>query len=149
MAGIMGGEHSGVGEKTTDLFLESAFFDTIAIAGKARGYGLHTDSSHRFERGVDWRLQREAIERATALILDIVGGEPGPVIEAVDENALPSLSQVTLRNERITQMLGMELPAGDVESYLGGLGLDVKAGGTGEWQVNVPSFRSISRSRLI
>ncbi|PHQ57837.1 MAG: phenylalanine--tRNA ligase subunit beta, partial [Porticoccus sp.] len=73
MAGIMGGEHSGVSEKTTDLFLESAFFDTIAIAGKARGYGLHTDSSHRFERGVDWQLQREAAERATALILKIVG----------------------------------------------------------------------------
>jgi len=72
MAGIMGGEHSGVSENTRDLFLESAFFDTIAIAGKARGYSLHTDSSHRFERGVDWQLQREAIERATALILEIV-----------------------------------------------------------------------------
>ncbi|MEH6389986.1 phenylalanine--tRNA ligase subunit beta [Pseudomonas profundi] len=141
MAGIMGGEHSGVSEKTTDLFLESAFFDTIAIAGKARGYGLHTDSSHRFERGVDWRLQREAIERATALILEIVGGEPGPIVEAVDENTLPRLSQVTLRNDRITQMLGMELPAGDVESYLGGLGLYVKPSGNGEWQVDVPSYR--------
>ncbi|HEC49322.1 MAG TPA: phenylalanine--tRNA ligase subunit beta, partial [Pseudomonas xinjiangensis] len=141
MAGIMGGEHSGVSEKTTDLFLESAFFDTIAIAGKARGYGLHTDSSHRFERGVDWRLQRDAAERATALILEIVGGEPGPLIEAVDEGALPALSRITLRNERITQMLGMQLPATEVEAYLSNLGLSIKASGEGEWQVDVPSYR--------
>ena len=141
MAGIMGGEHSGVSEKTTDLFLESAFFDAIAIAGKARGYGLHTDSSHRFERGVDWRLQRDAAERATALILEIVGGEPGPLIEAVDESALPALSRITLRNERITQMLGMQLPATEVEAYLSNLGLSIKASGEGEWQVDVPSYR--------
>jgi len=141
IAGIMGGEHSGVSEKTTDLFLESAFFDTIAIAGKARGYGLHTDSSHRFERGVDWQLQREAIERATALILDIVGGEPGPVIEAVEPSALPTIAEVTLRSERITQMLGMELPEADIEAYLSNLGLTVKASGAGEWQVTVPSHR--------
>ena len=141
IAGIMGGEHSGVSEKTTDLFLESAFFDTIAIAGKARGYGLHTDSSHRFERGVDWQLQREAIERATALILDIVGGEPGPVIEAVEPSALPTIAEVTLRSERITQMLGMELPEADIEAYLSNLGLTVKDSGAGEWQVTVPSHR--------
>ncbi|SDS18645.1 phenylalanyl-tRNA synthetase beta subunit [Halopseudomonas xinjiangensis] len=141
IAGIMGGEHSGVSDKSTDLFLESAFFDTIAIAGKARGYGLHTDSSHRFERGVDWQLQREAIERATALILDIVGGEPGPVIEAVEPSALPTIAEVTLRNERITQMLGMELPEADIEAYLSNLGLTVKASGAGEWQVTVPSHR--------
>lgn len=69
----MGGEHSGVSDKTRDLFLEAAFFDTIAVAGKARSYGLHTDSSHRFERGVDWQLARQAMERATALLLEIVG----------------------------------------------------------------------------
>jgi phenylalanyl-tRNA synthetase beta chain len=141
MAGIMGGEHSGVSENTRDLFLESAFFDTIAIAGKARGYGLHTDSSHRFERGVDWRLQRDAAERATALILEIVGGEPGPLIEAVEESALPTLSRITLRNERITQMLGMEMAATDVERYLSDLGLTVVADGAGQWQVDVPSYR--------
>src|SRR5690606_40302026 len=76
MAGIMGGEHSGINDSTKDLLLESAFFDHIAIAGKARNYGLHTDASHRYERGVDWQLQREAMERLTGLILDIVGGEP-------------------------------------------------------------------------
>ncbi len=81
IAGVMGGEHSGVAAGTRDLFLESAFFDTIAVAGKARSYSLHTDSSHRFERGVDFELARKAMERATRLLLDIVGGEPGPVIE--------------------------------------------------------------------
>ena len=82
IAGVMGGENSGVEVgKTTDIFLESAFFDTIALAGKARSYGLHTDSSHRFERGVDSQLAREAMERATALLLEIVGGEAGPIIE--------------------------------------------------------------------
>ncbi len=141
MAGIMGGEHSGVSENTRDLFLESAFFDTIAIAGKARGYSLHTDSSHRFERGVDWQLQREAMERATALILEIVGGEPGPVIEAVEQGALPTLKQITLRNERITQMLGMQMSEADVVGYLKGLGLGVSAQADGQWQVDVPSHR--------
>lgn len=141
MAGIMGGEHSGVSEGTQDLFLESAFFDTIAIAGKARGYSLHTDSSHRFERGVDWQLQRDAMERATALILDIVGGEPGPVIEAVDQNALPTLKTITLRSERINQMLGMQMDEGDVVAYLSGLGLYVSAENQGQWRVEVPSHR--------
>ncbi|MFO7705390.1 MAG: phenylalanine--tRNA ligase subunit beta [Halopseudomonas sp.] len=141
MAGIMGGEHSGVSAGTQDLFLESAFFDTIAIAGKARGYSLHTDSSHRFERGVDWQLQRDAMERATALIIEIVGGEPGPVIESVNETALPTLKQITLRSERINQMLGMQMKAADVEAYLSGLGLYITADGEGQWRVDVPSFR--------
>lgn len=141
MAGIMGGEHSGVSDKTTDLFLESAFFDTIAIAGKARNYGLHTDSSHRFERGVDWQLQREAMERATALVLEIVGGEAGPVVEQADDAALPSLEKVTLRADRITQMLGMAMEAAEVEAYLRGLGMIVTADGEGQWLVDVPSHR--------
>ena len=141
MAGIMGGEHSGVSEKTTDLFLESAFFDTIAIAGKARGYGLHTDSSHRYERGVDWQLQREAAERATALIVEIVGGEPGPIVEAVAQDQLPTLKQIILRDSRISQMLGMQMSAADVTGYLTGLGLEVNADGAGQWHVNVPSHR--------
>jgi phenylalanyl-tRNA synthetase beta chain len=74
MAGIMGGEQSGVTEQTRDVLLESAFFAPLAIAGKARSYGLHTDSSHRFERGVDFACKRIAMERATQLMLDIVGG---------------------------------------------------------------------------
>lgn len=141
IAGVMGGEHSGVSGKTRDLFLESAFFDNIAIAGKARSYGLHTDSSHRFERGVDSQLARQAMERATALLLEIVGGEAGPIIEACSEADLPNVAPVTLRAERISQMLGMDMDASEVERLLTALGLGVSAQGAGQWQVSVPSHR--------
>ncbi|MFP6860764.1 phenylalanine--tRNA ligase subunit beta [Pseudomonas sp.] len=141
IAGVMGGEHSGVNEKTRDLFLESAFFDTIAIAGKARSYGLHTDASHRFERGVDWQLAREAMERATALLLEIVGGEAGPIIEVVNQEQLPSVAPVTLRAERIEQMLGMKMDDAEIVRLLAALGLDIRADGEGQWQVGVPSHR--------
>ncbi|MDP2243560.1 phenylalanine--tRNA ligase subunit beta [Pseudomonas sp.] len=141
IAGVMGGEHSGVSDKTRDLFLESAFFDTIAIAGKARSYGLHTDSSHRFERGVDWQLAREAMERATGLLLDIVGGDAGPIIEVVDPQQLPSVAAVTLRAERIEQMLGLKMDDDEVVRLLVGLGLGVSASSEGQWQVTVPSHR--------
>lgn len=141
IAGVMGGEHSGVSAKTRDLFLESAFFDTIALAGKARSYGLHTDSSHRFERGVDSQLARQSIERATALLLEIVGGEAGPVIEAVSQADLPQIAPITLRAERIDQMLGMQMDAAEVERLLTALGLTVSAQGEGVWQVGVPSHR--------
>ena len=141
IAGVMGGEHSGVAAGTRDLFLESAFFDTIAIAGKARSYGLHTDASHRFERGVDSQLAREAMERATALLLEIVGGEPGPIVEVASQADLPQVAPVTLRAERIEQMLGLELPAAEVERPLTALGLKVAVSGAGQWQVDVPSHR--------
>ncbi|NQD92622.1 phenylalanine--tRNA ligase subunit beta [Pseudomonas sp. CrR25] len=141
IAGVMGGEHSGVSGKTRDLFLESAFFDTIAIAGKARSYGLHTDSSHRFERGVDWQLAREAMERATALLLEIVGGEAGPIIEAVDQQQLPSVAPITLRAERVEQMLGLKMDGGEIVRLLTALGLQIDASGVGQWQVMVPSHR--------
>ncbi|MBU0807771.1 MAG: phenylalanine--tRNA ligase subunit beta [Gammaproteobacteria bacterium] len=141
IAGVMGGEHSGVNDKTRDLFLESAFFDTIAIAGKARSYGLHTDASHRFERGVDWQLAREAMERATALLMDIVGGEAGPIIEVVNQQQLPSVAPVTLRAERIEQMLGLKMDNAEVVRLLAALGLDIQADGEGQWQVGVPSHR--------
>jgi len=146
IAGVMGGEHSGVNtEKTRDLFLESAFFEPISVAGKARSYGLHTDASHRYERGVDSQLAREAIERATQLLLDIVGGEAGPVVEAVSEQHLPKVAPVTLRAERITQMLGMEMDPAQVEQLLNALELTTtKSGGSegvAQWTVNVPSHR--------
>ncbi|MFV0278348.1 MAG: phenylalanine--tRNA ligase subunit beta [Parahaliea sp.] len=140
MAGIMGGEPSAVGENTRHLFLESAFFAPDQLAGKARHYGLHTDSSHRFERGVDFQLQRQAMERATALLLDIVGGEPGPIIEAVAEAHLPARPAVRLRAARIGKLLGFELPPAEVERILGGLGLAVSATAEG-WSCEVPSWR--------
>ncbi|EPL03938.1 phenylalanine--tRNA ligase subunit beta [Pseudomonas sp. CF161] len=141
IAGVMGGEHSGVTAGTRDIFLESAFFDQIAVAGKARSYGLHTDASHRYERGVDWQLAREAMERATGLLLEITGGEAGPIIETVSEQHLPSVAPITLRAERVTQMLGLEIDASEVERLLTGLGLKVSADGAGQWRVEVPSHR--------
>ncbi|MEX5490767.1 phenylalanyl-tRNA synthetase beta subunit [Pseudomonas sp. URMO17WK12:I10] len=142
IAGVMGGEHSGVDTaKTRDLFLESAFFEPISVAGKARSYGLHTDASHRYERGVDSQLAREAMERATALLLEVVGGEAGPIVEAVSEQHLPSIAPVTLRAERIAQMLGMEMDPAQVEQLLNNLGLATEADGAGQWTVNVPSHR--------
>lgn len=140
IAGVMGGEHSGVAATTKDIFLESAFFEPISVAGKARSYGLHTDASHRYERGVDSQLAREAMERATGLLLDIVGGEAGPIIEAVSPEHLPNIAPVTLRAERITQMLGMEMDSAEVEQLLNGLGLKT-SGEAGQWQVEVPSHR--------
>ncbi|MFG0927643.1 phenylalanine--tRNA ligase subunit beta [Pseudomonas putida] len=142
IAGVMGGEHSGVNtENTRDLFLESAFFEPISVAGKARSYGLHTDASHRYERGVDSQLAREAMERATQLLLDIVGGEAGPVVEAVSEQHLPQVAPVTLRAERITQMLGMEMDPAQVEQLLNALELTTTKSGEGQWTVSVPSHR--------
>lgn len=141
IAGVMGGEHSGVSASTQDLFLESAFFDTIALAGKARSYGLHTDASHRYERGVDSQLARRAMERATALLLQIVGGNAGPVIEAASEADLPDVAPIVLRAERIDQMLGLEMPAAQVVSLLTALGLDVVEKSQGCWEVSVPSHR--------
>lgn len=141
IAGVMGGEHSGVSSTTRDVFLESAFFDQIAVAGKARSYGLHTDASHRYERGVDWQLARKAMERATGLLLEITGGEAGPVIEAVSEKDLPSIAPVTLRAERIEQMLGLKMDPVEIEGLLTGLGLTVSAEAAGQWRVEVPSHR--------
>ncbi|MEY9333827.1 phenylalanyl-tRNA synthetase beta chain [Pseudomonas protegens] len=141
IAGVMGGEHSGVTANTRDVFLESAFFDQIAVAGKARSYGLHTDASHRYERGVDWQLAREAMERATGLLLEITGGDAGPIIETLSEQHLPSVAPVTLRAERITQMLGMEIDGLEVERLLTALGLTVTADGAGQWRIEVPSHR--------
>ena len=141
IAGVMGGEHSGVSTTTRDVFLESAFFDQIAVAGKARSYGLHTDASHRYERGVDWQLAREAMERATGLLLEITGGEAGPIIETVSEQHLPKIAPITLRAQRISQMLGMEMDAAEVERLLSALGLNISADGAGQWRVEVPSHR--------
>ncbi|GFM49105.1 phenylalanine--tRNA ligase subunit beta [Pseudomonas capsici] len=141
IAGVMGGEHSGVTTKTRDIFLESAFFDTISVAGKARSYGLHTDASHRYERGVDWQLAREAMERATGLLLEITGGEAGPVIEVVSEQHLPSIASVTLRASRVEQMLGLVIENAEIERLLTALGLKLSSEAVGQWRVEVPSHR--------
>lgn len=140
LAGIMGGEDSGVTAGTRNLFLEAAFFTPEAIAGKARAYGLHTDSSHRFERGVDPELAQRAIQRATKLLLEIVGGQPGPVIESSSDNALPQSARIHLREQRIQRVLGIALDTEEVTEQLSRLGLVLNRVDDG-WQVTVPSFR--------
>jgi phenylalanyl-tRNA synthetase beta chain len=140
LAGIMGGMQSSVQDDTTDIFLEAAFFAPAFIAGKARSYGLHTDSSHRFERGVDPQLQARAMERATRLIIDIMGGQPGPVIQATSSAHLPVNPEVPLRHERIERMLGIEVSQQRVEEILTGLEMTLD-GGNGEWTVRAPSYR--------
>lgn len=140
IAGVMGGKTTAVTETTRSVFLESAFFNPLAVAGRARSYGLHTDSSHRFERGVDYQLQRDAIERATALLLEIVGGEAGPVIE-VTNSFLPEIRQVTLRKERIVSGLSLEMADSEVLDILGRLGLQLIASSEEGWSFEVPSWR--------
>lgn len=140
MAGIMGGESASVTDNTKHVFLEAAHFNPLAIAGRARAYGLHTDSSHRFERGVDAKLPRAAIERATALLLDIVGGEAGPITEAVSGSDLPETQVINLRAARIKRVLGITIEAQQVQDWLTRLGLTVEANTEG-WQITVPSFR--------
>ncbi|TBW59546.1 phenylalanine--tRNA ligase subunit beta [Marinobacter halodurans] len=141
IAGVMGGEHSGVAEKTRDLVLEAAFFDPICIAGKARHYGLHTDASHRFERGVDPELTRSAMERATALLLEIVGGEAGEIVEVRSEEHLPTSPVVELRHQRVTDVLGIEIDRTEIEEILTRLGLHVDKLTRDGWMVHVPSYR--------
>ena len=123
MAGIMGGDESSVGNGTSDILFESAWFNPLAIAGKARNYGKHTDSSHRFERGVDSELQVGAIERATALMLDICGGNPGPVSVTESAKHLPTPATIRLRDERLAQQLGVSIAPAEVDDMLRRLGL--------------------------
>lgn len=140
LAGIMGGEPTSVTDSTVDILLEAAYFDPVGMAGKARQYGMHTDSSHRFERGVDFELQRQAVERATALILELVGGQPAPVVEVVDRESLPKLPEIHLRRPQIIRRLGISLDDETVFSILANLGCDVVAKSDG-WTVKPPSYR--------
>jgi phenylalanyl-tRNA synthetase beta chain len=140
MAGIMGGRQSAVTEESTNIFLESAFFAPRVITGKSRQYGLHTDSSQRFERGVDFEIQKKAIERAGQLIVDICGGKPGPIVEKVSDDDLPELKQVKLRHGQLERLLGFTLADEDIERILSSLGLQPESDEDG-WLVTVPSFR--------
>lgn len=141
MAGIMGGESSAVSQTTKHIFLESAFFNPRAIAGKARSYGLHTDSSHRFERGVDFKLQEAAIERATQLLLDITGGEPGPLVQAEVASEIPSTARISLRADHAAKGLGIDIPDQEIEDIIQGLGLTLMSREAGSWSFEVPSYR--------
>ena len=140
LAGVMGGLDSGVGDTTRDVLLESAWFEPRTIALEARRRGMHTDASHRFERTVARDLQRRAMERATRLLVDIAGGEPGPVIEALDEEHSPRAEPVALRRERIRRVLGAGIPARDVHDILTRLGMRVEESRDG-WIVIPPPHR--------
>ncbi|MBK1649555.1 phenylalanine--tRNA ligase subunit beta [Rhabdochromatium marinum] len=140
LAGIMGGASTAVTEHTRHILFESAFFAPLAIAGRARRYGLHTDASHRFERGVDPELQARAIERATALLLAITGGTPGPLVTARAEAEQPQRPPILLRLERIPRLLGITLEAAEVEDILTRLGLTLTNTDDG-WRVQVPGHR--------
>ena len=140
LAGIMGGADSALRSDSSRLLLESAFFAPVPLSGQARSFGLHTDSSHRFERGVDHQLQRRAMERATQLLLSIVGGAAGPISEALDAQALPSQAPVSLRRARIERLLGVSIADDEVEQTLSRLGLRVHRGDDG-WSCEIPSWR--------
>lgn len=140
LAGIMGGEHSGIADDTMDVFLESAWFNPLAIVGKARQYGLHTDASHRYERGVDPKLQLEAIERASELILSICGGDAGPVVDQTAAEHLPEANSVKLRRSRISRLLGVVLADDVIVDILTRLELSIETINEG-WQVTAPSHR--------
>ena len=143
IAGIMGGLSTSVTKTTKDIFFESAFFAPLAIVGQARSYGLSTDASHRFERGVDWKGQKRAVDLATQLLVSIAGGEPGPVTETEDSACLPNVASVTLRLARVSRLLGVEVKGEQVEDMLTRLGFDFSTANTNEmiWQVVPPSHR--------
>ncbi|MDH5512376.1 MAG: phenylalanine--tRNA ligase subunit beta, partial [Gammaproteobacteria bacterium] len=145
LAGIMGGMDSAVGAATESVFLESAWFRPATISSQSRALGLQTESSYRFERGVDPALQTLAMERATALLLDIAGGQPGPLVVQTAKRHLPRHSPVSLRPDRIDRLLGTRLAAGVAEKILRRLGMKVT--GTGKRRTVIPpSYRfDISR----
>ena len=140
LAGVMGGFDTRVTDATRDVFLEAAHFAPSAIIGRSRKLGLHTDAAHRFERGVDPELPRIAVERATRLILDIAGGQPGPVVEAANLADLPKPAAITLRRARIARVLGIDITDAEVERILRALGLAVEAHADG-WTVTPPARR--------
>lgn len=140
MAGIMGGTGTAVGDETTDLVLECAFFQPEAVAGRARRFGLHTDSSHRFERGVDPAITRLAMERVTALIQRIAGGEAGPVVEVDAPAERPEREPIALRRDRIEELLGLAVEDERIIDGLGRLGAREQQQMDG-WLVVPPSHR--------
>jgi len=140
LAGVMGGMDTRVTDATRNVFLEAAHFAPAAIMGRGRRLGLHTDAGHRFERGVDPELPRTAIELATRLVLELGGGTPGPVTEAVLEPHLPQPSAIALRRARIARVLGIAIDDAEVARILRALGMQVSATAEG-WQVLPPSRR--------
>jgi phenylalanyl-tRNA synthetase beta chain len=136
----MGGDHSGIGDDTTDVLLEVAFFLPDAIAGRGRRYGLVTDASQRFERGVDPTLQERAIERATALLCECAGGTPGPTQMTELRSELPAQAVAPLRPARARQVIGADIDDSRIAAMLAGLGMTVDRSGAA-WRVTAPTWR--------
>ncbi|MBF6759618.1 phenylalanine--tRNA ligase subunit beta [Acinetobacter baumannii] len=141
IAGIMGGLASSVTDDTTDIFLESAFFAPLAIAGRARRFGLHTDSSQRYERGVDFELPLIAMNRASQLIQELAGGEFGPITVAEKSDLLPKREAIELKQAQVDQLLGYKVAAEFITDALTRLGCEVTVQANGEWSVVPPSHR--------
>jgi len=140
LAGIMGGERTSVSSDTTDVFFEVAWFTPDVIRGRGRRWGLVTDASQRYERGVDPSVQARAIERATSLLLQIAGGQPGPVTLAQAVEHLPARPQVKLRRAQLQRLLGASVDPARVTSTLKSLQMQVEATAEG-WSVTPPSHR--------
>jgi phenylalanyl-tRNA synthetase beta chain len=140
LAGIMGGYDTRVTEATRDVFLEAAHFAPTAISGRARKLGMHTDASHRFERGVDPELPRLAIERATQLIAEFGGGKPGPITEATLPQFLSPPTAVALRRTRLRRVLGIDVVDTEVMRILRALDMQVESTPDG-WRATPPSRR--------
>ncbi|PZP62344.1 MAG: phenylalanine--tRNA ligase subunit beta [Pseudoxanthomonas spadix] len=140
LAGIMGGQDTKVSDATRNVFLESAYFAPAAIIGRGRRLGLHTDASHRYERGVDPALAPQAIEVATRLIVELAGGQPGPVVQAALDQHLLAPAPIALRRARVARVLGLEIPDAEIERILRALGMRVDATDAG-WSVVAPSRR--------
>ena len=144
IAGVMGGERSGVGTETCNVFLECAYFSPKTVARTSRRFDLHTDAAYRYARGVDYQLQAKAMERATRLLVDIAGGRPGPVVEAVSEKDLPAANRVSLRKSRLDHLVGEEIPVEEVQRILESLELNPCCVGDGDdrvWTTTSPSHR--------
>lgn len=140
MGGIFGGADSGVNAATQDVLLECAYFAPLAITGRARRHGLHTDASHRYERGIDPALQYRAMERATGLLIAICGGEAGPVIDVTAEPYLPTPATISLRREKMDRLIGHHIDDEQVTDILTRLGCEVSHQ-PNRWQVVAPSWR--------
>ena len=141
IAGVMGGMGSSTQSDSVDILLESAFFEPVSIAGKARNYGLHTESSLRFERGVDFNITEVAMDRATQLIIDICGGQASDVSACVDENALPVLEPITITQDKIQKVLGFELDSNWIEEKFVNLDFNITEKSNDSWTIIPPSFR--------
>ena len=141
IAGVMGGMSSSTQDDSTQILLESAFFEPVSIAGKARNYGLHTESSLRFERGVDFNITETAMDRATQLIIDICGGEASDINSCVDTKALPELTPITITQAKIQKILGFELDANWIEEKFTNLDFEISKKTGDSWTIIPPSFR--------